>query len=888
MDIKLLGRVLVFVAIIGCFGTARAQTVKYYCLPSQTTGNEFKFVVRLRTDGNTAVTGITAVDANVNPTTGSTPTASSCLTTTEESTGIYALTGDIDVNALSCGIVSAGGSVYNIQIFAAGTLKYFTFSCDTTNLLPTSISLTNSFSTTGVTNVLHHRENPYGVKFHVFEADESFAPARSVSLGQNVILRMIYDTGHLENGPDNWGMVFHTGFIRHTGSDLILQIVTPGFGTNVHITGNLAGNTIDQWVTVKRDSWVEFEITASEYQASTATTTSWTTANRGLKIESRDDRIGVYLKASKTNDADQLVVYPDDILGKSYRPFTSAAGAADSGLEVLVVGTQASTVTIKYNGFNIPGGFKVAGNAVLPPSTDVTLNEYDVLHILCDTSCGDLQITSTENIAVVSGWDNQGHKDNTGVTGHSSAQVLPVNYYSTKYVLVESPFGKTGFHVQNEDPTDTTLSLTDKTRTSTAVGSPYYLDWNTQGQSEAVFNKPVSLYMHSADGASLTPALVQYPSISQWSIYNSFPVKEGISYHITIVTTKDDTAGIKVSTGGITTGITASTLGAVPGFSVTDVSQLSTAVGGTANYEIYNNNGGFNVVGQHPARIETGLVELTASDTSKPFMLLVYESDGNSQTLHLPLGVRYPPTNPCNPTKTKPGDNVDNDCDGLVDEEIPNGVDDDGNNNADEDLALNTITAGFRGIYVKDLLVDDNPAFSSPTTIHTSGCNIITPSSNILSTVQPFTKNTALSSVFSNYWVIETASFDAFKYVGKDTVYFRVTFDFCVADLTLCENSCQASSGKRKRSTTSDDDKFVDLMVEIRGNKTEVHIVDSNVNDVMAARQKDKENKATSGYPCTNSYVFWVPVALLLTIIMFETAMVVIFLHTRSKHKNDI
>jgi hypothetical protein len=55
-------------------------------------------------------------------------------------------------------------------------------------------------------------------------------------------------------GPTNLGMVFHTGYIRHTGSDLYLKLFTPGLGTNVHITGVLSGKTIDEWVVVKRDS----------------------------------------------------------------------------------------------------------------------------------------------------------------------------------------------------------------------------------------------------------------------------------------------------------------------------------------------------------------------------------------------------------------------------------------------------------------------------------------------------------------------------------------------------------------------------------------------------------------------------------------------------------
>ena len=42
----------------------------------------------------------------------------------------------------------------------------------------------------------------------------------------------------------------------------------------------------------------------------------------------------------------------------------------------------------------------------------------------------------------------------------------------------------------------------------------------------------------------------------------------------------------------------------------------------------------------------------------------------------------------CRLTKTKPGDLIDNDCDGKIDEEKLNGEDDDNDGQTDEDLEL--------------------------------------------------------------------------------------------------------------------------------------------------------------------------------------------------------
>ena len=43
-------------------------------MPSKVAGKEFQFTVRLRKDGENSITGITAVDSSVTPTTTTTPT----------------------------------------------------------------------------------------------------------------------------------------------------------------------------------------------------------------------------------------------------------------------------------------------------------------------------------------------------------------------------------------------------------------------------------------------------------------------------------------------------------------------------------------------------------------------------------------------------------------------------------------------------------------------------------------------------------------------------------------------------------------------------------------------------------------------------------------------
>ncbi|XP_060602732.1 uncharacterized protein LOC132755826 isoform X2 [Ruditapes philippinarum] len=862
MDLNQMKRFLVWASICGLLKTACGVTVKYSCLPSQVTGSEFKFTVRVRKDGDNTITGIAAVDSKVNPNPGNTPAASGCTTTTEESTGIYALSADIDTDSLSCGVSLDSGTTYNIQIRATGTNSYFTFQCDTTDLLPSSVSVTN-FATTGVTGVLHHVENPFGIKAQVLDADGNYAPVRSVKLGQDIKLRLIYDTGHLETGPTNLGMVFHTGYIRHTGSELYLKLFTPGLGTNVHITGVLSGKTIDEWVVVKRDSPVKVSI-PSEYQNTVATKSSWTKEVRGLKIESRDCKIGVILGAEKGTDTSAMTVLPDDILGDSYRPFASTETAVNGDQEVLLVATVASTeVEIKYNDFTKPGGFQIdnanVGNVA---ATKVTLDENELLHILCDAECDDLQITSTENIAVVSGWDNQGHASRASVVGDSSAQVIPNKYYSNKYVTLQFPLFEFGYIILSDDPTDT-ITYADSSTPSTPVSqATFYRKFHT---SEVSFDKPVSVYMHVSDGSSGTPALLQYPSVEQWATSYFLTIEDGVTYYAYIVTQKGEYSSITMNGRSL-----------MQSFGdATDVPKLlsTAAPGRPAYYEVKELNFDKNTFdGKLNVHFESG-------DRSKPFMLFMLKrGTDNSLTAFLPFGVRYPTTNPCVPSTSVPGDNLDNDCDGKVDEEMLNNVDDDGDSRIDEDVALNPLTAGSRGIYVKTLLIADNAGFTCSTTVHSSGCNIITPDTKLMGAISPFKRNTNLASEFSDYWVIDTDPFNAFKYLNKDKVYFRIEYDFCVGNLALCEKSCAT---RRKRSASAED-KFLDLMLQVNGNDTEVHVIGPDNSDVIG------KGKQAGKHPCTDNALLWVPVTLLLLMTLFYATMTVFFLYYRYKIMNNL
>ena len=61
-------------------------------------------------------------------------------------------------------------------------------------------------------------------------------------------------------------------------------------------------------------------------------------------------------------------------------------------------------------------------------------------------------------------------------------------------------------------------------------------------------------------------------------------------------------------------------------------------------------------------------------------LLHMFFHDSSHMFFHLPIK--------CENTKTSPGDDIDNDCDGQVDEEVKDGKDNDGDGRIDEDIDL--------------------------------------------------------------------------------------------------------------------------------------------------------------------------------------------------------
>ena len=70
------------------------------------------------------------------------------------------------------------------------------------------------------------------------------------------------------SGSSTWGNKYHVGFLKtEATAELSVDIYTPGRGTSVKITGQLAGGEIDETVVVTRDSPVSIHTLVKLYYA---------------------------------------------------------------------------------------------------------------------------------------------------------------------------------------------------------------------------------------------------------------------------------------------------------------------------------------------------------------------------------------------------------------------------------------------------------------------------------------------------------------------------------------------------------------------------------------------------------------------------------------------
>ncbi|XP_052818702.1 uncharacterized protein LOC128244700 [Mya arenaria] len=881
----MMGKLSLFLLLLVLAQSGSTIKVSYTC--QETDFGDFKLVLRLDREGNTDVTG---VKAYADDGSGELVATTSTCETTVRTGGVYQITEVISTDDGDCDVTGSGP--YDMIFRAEGTIQYYKVSCDTTKLLKTNVA-SSLFQTNAVRANLFHRPNPLDVKLQVVEADGSYVPTNNVYLGQDIKLRLILNKGGEEFGPDNWGYTFHTAITKDNDPDaeLLLQLFTPGLGTEVKVEGQLSGEEFTCYAKVKRDDAVEIKIPKAYADETTASFNNWVTTNGGIKVTALHDRIGVkviHRRPGTFLDAGRIVL-PDDAIATLSSSSTYAYSLHISNLNTATFGLVAfedsTTITINYNEYAQFAALEINGVNAEGSSDDVFLNEFQVFVIVKGVVINEIILEGDKpfGVFVESGIFTTASPDKA-----VGLQFLPKHTAALRYVL---PFPDTYDFIYTIDDPVNDQGLTIETPGSTVTrteGSQVFTEGQLQSTSDAIeirSTNPVHVQAVVPTTASQDAddrAGFVLPSIEQWSPRQYFYAEEGKKYDLHFVSYKGNMANIKIKLGTIATSLGVSTLGGVTGFATSEVTRVQSESGVGTRFEYYEHID-FEVTNTDDYRTESGLVEFQAAP-NMPFMLIIFEksSSGVLHEAYLGFGIRFPPINSCTDTtsdhtfspqfadsfSTKPGDLLDNDCDGFTDEEMLNGVDDDGDGKIDEDLALREIYE--RGIKAVELVYAIDAGFNGLNYIIQYGCQTFEPKTT---NIGHFTLNTALSDVFDDYWVIETNAFSMFKVTSESELFFGAVYDICYdgnlpttcAQETISE--CDDKRRKRRDAFGYDSEHFATVHVRISENGTK----EGNYQEYHQENSGVIKNKNPV---CTKESDFWLSVYGLVAIILLELFMI--------------
>ncbi|XP_061187976.1 IgGFc-binding protein-like [Saccostrea echinata] len=402
-------------------------------------------------------------------------------------------------------------------------------------------------------------------------------------------------------------------------------------------------------------------------------------STKGILI-SADEEVVAYGVNREVWSDDAYLALPTDVLGKEY--YTISYSPSYYYCEFAVIGVHDHTkVHIKLaNHPNVSVIFRnhtYQGNDWI----NVTLNRYSTLQI---TSVGDLtgtHIISNKAIGVISG----NKKAVVGTAGpsrdHLTEMLLPVQAWGKNFATVPIPERAVGDifrFVASQDHTHITVTgvingknFTDHFNIAHA-GGYRQRNYSSALYAHVVSNNPIALYQISAtqdrghnhvDAAD--PCLITIPPIEQYAADYTFATpqysKGEYQNYFMFVIDSSQTAGLILDGKPLPQN---QTYVHIPGTNL---------AAGFVNISV----GTHTVTHNNPNTVIGGIV----------FGKAKLESYG------FPIGLLTQPVNSgCHAKAMSPGDEVDNDCDGEVDEEDCDGKDDDADGRIDEDCSGTPLT----------------------------------------------------------------------------------------------------------------------------------------------------------------------------------------------------
>ncbi|KAL4236504.1 hypothetical protein ACF0H5_004890 [Mactra antiquata] len=740
--------------------------------------------------------GATTLDTS---TTANRETNAACIKDTTTDPIVYDITVTTTAASHDCGIAVYDEGGVSVAVFLVRVYAYddtmldadddsFVIRCSMDDLDPTIISTPKvDFSDDTIINVVPPQ---FGAYLRVLDPDD-LKPVFVASLGQAVKLSAEFYP-ELSLGPDNYGTHFFVGFLSNdplaadiTSASELYIVIQPRYSYRTDITVT----TIDGSETYVSEDGTSHVVTFdAEYMGCSEDGTP-EIADIGIEIYSHPMEIGVLVCNFETATADCYTALPTDVTGTEY--YATSMMTANEPAEFLIVAqTDATEVVI-----DIPADstHTDAGGTVT-----IVLDKLEAYHYAVNTTDPDTahvngyHFVANESISVISG--NLKYS-----ADHMSTQVPPVNRFGKHYVLVSVDLANDGhptrYILQALTPdvqTTVTQYLSDTTTQDYVLTTTTYpqqaIDIPSGSHCELIADYPIMVsqvvYLNPTDGVEST--LLIMPSVEQWSPKYTLDFGKSGFLVTTILVFKSNSDVSQFLVNG----------GTINFSSTSDVT-------GPNGYVL----GAFSIPSHIRFRIQLG-------DEITTMMALCYVTSGNTIStsdvvIGFPAhGLRY--LTKCEkPTIGRRGDGVDNDCDGLIDEEIADLIDNDGDDMTDEDtIALTEELVGAVGVRVINCRVSGDPAFPDGFVKYITdgdGC-AVTGSGSFISGGEfgPSPVNTGIDPKYLRIGPLRLGMF-----LDSSELHFVCDIEkYCTdASDTDCTTICQPSTTKRKKRQIDDSSK---------------------------------------------------------------------------------
>ena len=390
---------------------------------------------------------------------------------------------------------------------------------------------------------------------------------------------------------------------------------------------------------------------------------------------------------------------PVDVLGKEYIvPTYSPVGSSIVQVVAQEDNTQVSFMLRLPRGGRVPYGDRYLYNGSF---INTTLNDLEVFQVQGDSDLSGTVVTSSKPVSVFSGDDCTLVPADKHPCNHLVEQIPPVSVWGNEFITNPTPnnFGGDEFHIiASKDNTDVNVDWQRKGTLNKGDKYNIPVPWN---KTSLITTSNPSLVVQYTSGDGSPPSMsIVPPTQCSWNDYTVYV--PGVDVYVNVIIDTASRSGLRVK-GPVTSGPFTWTL-----------------LGGRSLGSLHLNT--------------TGVYLIYHNDLLVNFTSVMYGTFSEAR-FSFPAGLRWelPIDRRCTNSTIHGGDGIDNDCDGITDEELLNGKDDDNDGQIDEDLVTVRPNATFPKDYLSPPLlschsssnVDDPKQAGFPTVVSTSAlCSI--------------------------------------------------------------------------------------------------------------------------------------------------------------------